>query len=184
MSLTRKLGMVAAAAAAVTGLVSAPAAAGPSPVAAPAAKVSTGKFVIAMSEPGEVSTKDDPPLFHCEWRGVAYPAGSAMNHEATFACGQGPSPLADIQSKLYSDKGALEHIAPKDGPLLNARVTSKGTFWGVRPNTQHYVRMISHVELIPDVGGKRYWWYTLPEGCTGLGGPIADCDLKVGPFAF
>ncbi|GAA2822175.1 hypothetical protein [Crossiella cryophila] len=181
MSFMRRAGFLAAAAMSAAGLVSAPAVAAPAP-----AKVTSGEFVAIAIKPGTAGTKDEPPLFECHWNHGATPASgvAAINYYANFNCGPGPNPLSEIQAKMYSGKGQLEHAAPKDGPVFNGPVESKATFYGPRPGSQHYVRSLSRIELIMDPDGTKYWWYRLPEGCSGLGGYIATCDLRTEVFTY
>jgi hypothetical protein len=144
-------------------------------------------FSAVRAEAGE-STFDDPPVeFECLWNWAAeWPAGQVvlLTYEASFVCGLGPTTAGFIQAELHLADGTFEgsgevvNIGPE--PSTTPTV-SEGANIVNRPLT-HFVRSVSGVSLLPDPGGTIWIWFQLPEGCEGVGTPVATCEIDFEQF--
>lgn len=200
MSTTRIRTLVCGAVGAVVAttalLLPAPSAAGAAPAGAAPAKPTTltKTFQVkALAGPQQKSAGEnanvladppDPAPYEClfGWE-VSWPAGNPVpiTHASWVTCGPDIGvldPAITVQSTLRS--ALFQDVAPQVTNWDEAISESTSAPWG-RP-VEVRVHHQSTTYLTPDNPQEPDIWYYLPEGCAGVGTPLAICDFTSETF--
>ncbi|MEV4759565.1 hypothetical protein AB0J86_31335 [Micromonospora sp. NPDC049559] len=133
---------------------------------------------------------DDPPPFTCYfniWE-ASWPGGNPapITFSSSLECGDappGPWQIFTLKTELRNvATGFVEAEGPALDGILEGRVTSGATSVPLQRPAAHYVRQVSSILNLPDESGAYDIWYYLPAECTGVGGPLAECDFRNAPF--